>query len=431
MKKNFLYFLYNFALIPGLHFFFPFLKNFSKGLDNYITVREDNSYIKKIFNFKKLKSCNIKTIWFHASSLGEYEQAKPIINMIRSMFSPGTKIVVSFFSSSGYNYAKNELYDLKFYLPFDSKKNAEIIVTNIKPDILFFLGYDVWFNILFTMKKHNKKVYLINGTVKEKSLRINTLTRKIFKFIYSYLDGIYVVSKTMKNRYSKIYDKNKIVISGDTRFDNVIERKKKVNSEIIKKIFNNKFILVIGSSHTDDEKIILPGLKLLFDKISSLLLIFAPHNVSNNKTNYLIKNFQDENISFLKYSVFEQNQIYNNEKIILVDSIGKLFDLYSLGDCAYIGGSFKQGVHNIMEPAVFNIPIITGPVFRNSNEANELNEKKLLYIINNTMEFYNTIIEIYNKNEDEKNKFESKISEYIHTKTGASKRIFNDIIKYL
>jgi 3-deoxy-D-manno-octulosonic-acid transferase len=428
-KKNSIYFLYNYFFIPILSAILPLLAKYKKNIKKYLDVRKKDDFVKRLITFKK--SCNNeRIIWFHSSSLGEYEQAKPIINLIKNNYQIKAKIVISFFSASGYDYAKDSdnMYDLKFYLPFDSKKNANIIINILNPDFLFFLGYDVWYNILITMKENNKPAYLINATIKEKSLRINKYLKPIFKSLYSDLNKIFAVSESMKKRYSQIYNEKNIIVTGDSRFDNVVERKQKVKTNNLHKIFEHKFIIIIGSSHSEDEKIIIPALKFLFDKIPESLIIFAPHKVSNNKINTLIQNFSDEKINYLKYSVFEQNKIYNNESIIIIDSIGKLFDLYSLGNCAYIGGSFKEGVHNIMEPAVFELPIIVGPVYKNSNEAVELKEKGLLNIIQNTTEFFETILKIYETDEKNKKNEQEKITEYIKSKTGVADFIFNEIV---
>lgn len=427
--KNCINYIYNYLFLPVAKISLKLLSKRNKNIKNYIKVRKTDYLLKDIVSIKKKISDNTKVIWFHAASLGEYEQAKPIINLIKKHYTNNVYIIVSFFSSSGYNYAKysDGYFDLKFYLPFDSVKNAVLIIKNLQPDILFFLGYDVWQNILFQMKKNSKKAYLINATIKENSLRINKYLNFYFKNVYSKLDGIFAVSETAKKRYSKIYPQEKIMVTGDSRFDNVVERKKSVNTDEIKRTLLGKFILIIGSSHSADESIIIPALKPLYETIPNLLVIFAPHNVSENKISTLTEKFNQLNYSYVKYSVFEQNLTYNNEKIILIDSIGKLFNLYSLGNCAYIGGSFKEGVHNIMEPSAFDLFVIVGPVYNNSNEAVEMNELNLISVVNNSEEFANSVINLYNNTDV--NTLKENITKYIKSKTSVAKYIFENLIQ--
>lgn len=425
-KKDPLIFIYN-LFLPFVTNFLPILSIFNKKINEFLTVRKNEK--EKLIKFKKNLKQNEKTIWFHASSLGEYEQAKPIINKIRD-YDSSIKIVVSFFSTSGYDYAsdKNGFFDMKFYLPVDTYMNAELIINFIKPKLVIFLGYDVWPNLITSLYNHSIPSYLINATMRENSMRCNKFLTPFFYSIYNKLKKIYVVSEVMRNRYDKICESSKIEIVGDSRFDSVVQRKSQVNLNHLKKLFSNKFVLIIGSSHPDDENVLIKSLREIYQTAVDLLIIFAPHNVSRENINRLIRNFEKENMSYLKYTDFQNNNIYDNENILLIDTIGKLFSLYSLGNIAYIGGSFKEGIHNVMEPAVFGVPVLSGHLYNNSNEAVEMKNLNLLFPIKSSEEFVEGFKKLYIEKE-QLNSYKDKIINYVNSKTGSADYIFENIIK--
>ncbi|HOK39456.1 MAG TPA: glycosyltransferase N-terminal domain-containing protein [bacterium] len=424
MKNNL--FIYNTFILPVSLFTIRFLSILNKQYKDFIRVRKED--FKRITEFEKTFSHKEKKIWFHSASLGEYEQAKPILKKIRKEY-PEIKIIISFFSTSGYKYApeNNELYDIKIYLPFDKRSYNKTLLKIIKPDLVIYLGYDVWPNFSLILSEEKIPQYLINGTIKENSFRL--VFKKFFKKIYNNLNGIIVVSETMKERYSKIYPSEKIIVKGDSRIDNVFERKKEIQKIISEEIIKDKFVFIIGSSHFDDEKIILPVLKHLFVKIKNLIIIFVPHNVSKDNIEDLEKRMNNIKLTYLKYSDYEREKKFNNEEIILIDKIGLLFHLYGIADVAYIGGSFKEGIHNVMEPAVFGLPIICGPIYHNSNEAAEMREKGYLFSIKNSEEFEKNFFELYNNIRQQKEQIKKDIIEYMEKKRGTADYIFNNIIK--
>lgn len=426
-KESSLNFIYNNILLSGFILFQSLLSLLNKNIKNFTIARKDG--FKKIIEFNKTLKKKDIVIWFHSASLGEYEQSKPIINKIRESNFPG-KIIISFFSSSGYNYAceTDGLFDLKIYLPLDTKSNAETIIKYLKPDLVLFLGYDVWPNLIDAFDKKNIPAYLINGTIRKNSFRYKSFAKYFFYYTYNKLKKIYTVSEIMKNRYMKICDSSKIEVAGDSRFDNVIQRKNKIKQTDLKNIFLNKFIFVVGSPHKEDDNVIIKSLAALFEAAKDLIVFYAPHKIDSETINSLKKRFETESLSFLNYTEFEQNRIYSGEKILLINTIGKLFDLYSVANITYIGGSFKQGIHNVMEPAVFGLAIFCGPLYNNSNEAIELKKLGSLFPVKNAAEFTDTFLKLYNEKEKLK-LYKEKILNYVKTKTGTADYIYETIIK--
>ncbi len=306
-----------------------------------------------------------KTIWFHAASLGEYEQGLPVIEKIKERF-PLHKIVVTFFSPSGYEVRKNNtIADVTVYLPLDSKKNAQQFLKLVHPDLVFFIKYEYWPNYLNELKKQNTPTYLVSGI-----LRADQMFFKWYGGFYrKALDtfSYFFVQNESSKKLLLQLGKTNVAISGDTRFDRVVAILEKDNTlDFISKFKNNTLTIVVGSSWPKDESLLVDFINTTNHKVK---LIIAPHNIKK------------EQIQQLKNSITKKTVLYSEKEnvtladydVFVIDTIGILTKIYSYADIAYVGGGFgNPGVHNILEPATFGVPIVIGSNYAHFAEATAL-----------------------------------------------------------
>jgi 3-deoxy-D-manno-octulosonic-acid transferase len=314
-----------------------------------------------------------KRILIHVSSFGELEQAKPVIAAIKEKY-PDIHIHLTFFSPSGYENAAGNytIPDFISYLPFDSKSNIDWFLDITKPDLVLFVRYDLWHNFIHELHDRNIPMLLFSATFDTSIKRSLPFIRNLYKKTYSFINTICTISETDKNaiRHIAIHAKN-IVVAGDTRSDQVIARKniageseeKILPDVIVQKISSDNLkVFIAGSTWRTDEHFIIPAIKKTITSEEKLLTIIAPHEIDASHLAYLEEGFGKNSIRLSSIAN------YNNERVIIVDSIGKLFALYQYGTFAYVGGGFSSGVHNILEPAVWGVPSIVGPNHKRSKE---------------------------------------------------------------
>ena len=317
-------------------------------------------------------------IWFHAASLGEYEQGLPVMEQIKIKY-PSHKIVLTFFSPSGYEVRKNNtVADLTLYLPLDTKKNAQKFIQAIQPEQVFFIKYEFWINYLNELKKQAIPTYLISGIFRENQL--------FFKWYGGfYRDALeaftYFFVQNEKSKHLLLQlSKTNAIVSGDTRFDRVAAILKKDNQlDYIAQFKNNTTTVVIGSSWPKDEA-------LLIDYINTTSLevkfIIAPHNIKKEQIEDLRTKINKKTILFSE----KANQNPADYEVFIIDTIGILTKIYSYADIAYVGGGFgNPGVHNILEPATFGVPIVIGPNHSHFAEAVGLVALKGCLVIDNSI----------------------------------------------
>lgn len=311
-----------------------------------------------------------KTIWFHAASLGEYEQGLPVIERIKEKF-PLHKIVVTFFSPSGYEVRKNNsVADVTVYLPLDTQKNAKLFLSLVHPELVFFIKYEYWLNYLSELKKQNVPTYLISGIFRENQMFFKWYggfyRKALDTFTY-----FFVQNESSKNLLLKLGKAN-VAISGDTRFDRVVSILEKDNSlDFISNFKNDTLTVVVGSSWPKDES-------FLVDFINSnnynIKFIIAPHNIKGEQIQDLKNSITKKAVLFSeKDSEGFQTKNLADFDVFIIDTVGILTKIYSYADIAYVGGGFgNPGVHNILEPATFGVPIVIGPNFSHFAEATAL-----------------------------------------------------------
>lgn len=294
-----------------------------------------------------------KVIWFHAASLGEYEQGLPIMEKMRELY-PAHKILLTFFSPSGYEIRKNtKAADVVVYLPLDTLGNAKKFIQFAHPDMAFFIKYEFWPNYLNELKKYNTKTYLISGLFRPNQAFFKWYGG-IYRNAFKVFNHFFVQYESSKTLLATIGFTN-VTVSGDTRYDRVsriLEQDNKL--PFVEEFIDGMTTVVFGSSWPKDES-------MFTDFINSAVnakFIIAPHTFGESHMADLQKNIK-RNVIFYTQKDGENLAEYD---VLVVDTIGLLGKIYSYADVAYVGGGFgSSGLHNILEPAAFGVPIIIGP----------------------------------------------------------------------
>jgi 3-deoxy-D-manno-octulosonic-acid transferase len=368
--KNIWQFFYNFLFLPLFYLLIIFAALFNNKIKNGIKGR------RRMFEEleQKCKSLNKsrKTIWFHSSSYGEFEQAKPIIEQLRK--ESNINIVVSFFSPSGYVHSRKYPHaDLITYLPFDSPTNAKRFIEIIQPSLAVFMRYDIWPNHIWALKKNEIPCFLVDATMRGNSLRKLPLMKSFHKTLFGNIQKILTVSEDDANGFRNFNcSDEQLQVVGDTRFDRVHQRSlaAKESNLIKQEVLKQKKVFVAGSTWEQDEEVILPAFIKLAKFDESAILIIAPHEPTLLRLEKIELEFAGK-LSTIRFSHLNN---YSDERVIIVDSIGILLMLYTYANAAFVGGSFKQNIHNVLEAAVYGIPVLFGPKIENSQEAKQLVE---------------------------------------------------------
>lgn len=384
---------------------------------------------KEVFPTLKSKIApNDKSIWFHAASLGEYEQGLPVIEKIKIQY-PNHKIVVTFFSPSGYEVRKNNsVADVTVYLPLDTTSNAQKFIKAINPELVFFIKYEFWPNYLNELKNQNIKTYLISGIFREKQAFFKWYGG-FYRNALNTFDYFFVQNESSKKLVQSI-GFNNVKISGDTRFDRVVAILERDNSlDFIEKFKQNLSIplgvikpklIVIGSSWPKDETLLVNFINNASDDIK---FIIAPHNIKEEQISNLKNSITKSTILFSE----KENQEVSKFQVFIIDTIGILTKIYSYADIAYVGGGFgNPGVHNILEPATFGIPIVIGPNYSHFAEATALVHQQGCISISNQNEL-NDALNLLINNEDERHEKGHICSTFVQMNKGATDVILKNI----
>jgi 3-deoxy-D-manno-octulosonic-acid transferase len=365
-----------------------------------------------------------KTIWFHAASLGEYEQGLPVIEKIKIQY-PNHKIVVSFFSPSGYEVRKNNtVADVTVYLPLDTKSKAKMFLKLVHPELVFFIKYEYWPNYLNELKKLQVKTYLISGIFREKQAFFKWYGG-FYRNALKTFDYFFVQNESSKKLLQSI-GFNNVKISGDTRFDRVVSILERDNSldfiEQFKGDSSNVGMttIVIGSSWPKDEELLI---NFINNSAENIKFVIAPHNIKSEQIENLKSQIKK---SFILFSE-KENQDLKGIQVFIIDTIGILTKIYSYADIAYVGGGFgNPGVHNILEPATFGIPIIIGPNYSHFAEAIALVHQEGSVSISNQKEL-NEAFDNLIFNEDVRHEKGHICSTFVQMNKGATEIILNHI----
>nr|WP_315174261.1 glycosyltransferase N-terminal domain-containing protein [uncultured Flavobacterium sp.] len=382
-----MFFLYNqIVFIAG--FLLKIVALFSPKMALFVKGRKD------VFKTLEAKiQPNDKSIWFHAASLGEYEQGLPVIEKIKEKF-PSHKIIVTFFSPSGYEVRKNNtVADCTVYLPLDTQKNAKQFIELANPELVFFIKYEYWPNYLNELKKRNIKTYLISGILRENQAFFKWYGGFYRKALNAF-DFFFVQNESSKQLLQSLGYQN-VLVSGDTRFDRVCTILEKDNTlDFIAEFKNNKITIVVGSSWPKDEEIIAQYINEYSNE--NVKFIIAPHNIKAEQIANLRALITKPTVLFSE----KENQSLSDQQVFIIDTIGILTKIYSYADIAYVGGGFgNPGVHNILEPATFGIPIVIGPNYSHFAEATALVKLEGCVSIENNKDLLETFDDLIYKPE--------------------------------
>ena len=363
-----------------------------------------------------------KYVWFHVASLGEYEQALPMIEEIRKK-KPNYKILLTFFSPSGYEVQKNnELVDIVCYLPFDKKNNVKRFLDLAQPDIAIFVKYEFWYNFIHELYQREIPVYLISAIFRPNQLFFKPWGN-VFKKILHYYTQLFVQDKKSAQLLKKHCIEN-VTVMGDTRMDRVIKVKQNALELTIVDNFstlkNKKSVLVAGSSWPEDEDLLIN----YFNKHAYLKLIIAPHLINESHLKQIEGKLKRPSI---RYSQAKENDAtITNFDCLIIDNFGLLSSIYRYGQIAYIGGGFGAGIHNLPEAAVYGIPVIFGPNHKKFLEAKELLNSGGGFTISNEAELNKVLKDFVTSPEDLEIAGEAAAN-YIYKSAGATQKIVDKI----
>ncbi|CAM1359792.1 3-deoxy-D-manno-octulosonic-acid transferase [Tenacibaculum sediminilitoris] len=339
-------FLYN-LLLSTVSLLLPVIALFNKKIKLFYEGRKET--------FSKLDSISKtdKVIWFHAASLGEFEQGRPIIEELKQGYK-NYKIVVTFFSPSGYEIRKNyPLADVICYLPLDTKLNVKKFIKLVHPEMAIMIKYEFWPNLLSELKKQKIPTILISGIFRRKQSFFKWYGGFMRKKLTAF-NHFFVQNQASKDLLNSIHLTN-VTIAGDTRFDRVYTILQQDNSlDFISEFKNNHYTLIAGSTWKEDEELIVNYINNYASDDEKFII--APHNIHQKQ----IKELQDSiNKKTILYSEKENKEL-SEHQVFIINTIGLLTKIYSYADVAYIGGGLATGLHNILEPATYGIPVIFG-----------------------------------------------------------------------
>ena len=365
-----------------------------------------------------LRGQDTKIIWFHCSSLGEFEQGRPVIEKLKSQ-NPGLKFLLTFFSPSGYEIRKDyKAVDWVFYLPLDSKANAKLFFEIVKPSLVVFVKYDYWYYYLNECKNRKIPLLLVSGIFRK--------DQPFFKWYGN-------LHRSMLNCFTHFFIQDKeslqllqstniinATVAGDTRFDRVSEIAENFTPiPEIEKFCSDSPVLVAGSTWPQDENLI----KDTTVNFPDFKIIIAPHEIHREHIDQL-------KLIFPNAMLYSQLKAHNTQPItsncLIIDNIGMLSKLYHYATIAYVGGGFNKGIHNILEAAVYGRPVLFGPNYKKFKEAVGLIEKGGGICITSSNEFSAILQKLIN-NKTELELSSKKSIEFVNQNKGATERILDYI----
>ena len=394
--------LYQIAIhlfILGMRIASLFNKKIKKGIQGRKNWRNSLDDIPKDAN----------VIWFHCASLGEFDQGLPVMSALKKN-TPNAFILLTFFSPSGIDhYHKREHpVDLTIYLPFDTKSNARTFLKKAKPSLALFVKYEFWPNFISECKRAKVKTVSISTLLRSSQVYFKWYGG-FFANVLKSIDHFFVQNAQTKELLDSIGVKQ-IEISGDTRYDKVIQHKNSSTStdSVLSQFAAESPILIAGSSWEVEEKII----KKYLESNTNTKVIIAPHNVSSNNIERIQSLLDCPSVRYTKYEEYQGN------RVLILDTIGHLTSAYQYADYALIGGGFSGNLHNILEPAVYGLPVFFGPRHQKFPEAQSFIDAGIGFVIENAEELSEKLNVLGDKVE-----LKQKIEGFIKNQSGATDKI--------
>jgi 3-deoxy-D-manno-octulosonic-acid transferase len=334
-------------------------------------------------------------VWFHVSSVGEFEQAKPVMELLARRRGPSLDIALTFFSPSGMNYYERfdrsrRIDSIRFveYLPVDTAGNVRFCLDTLRPDMIVYVKFDIWPNLVVGSAARGIPQILVSGTLSPGSRRLSRAARGFYGDLYSRLDAIAAISAEDAERFrAGSRGSVEIVEAGDTRFDQVCRRADASSAKLPGGIASaGRTWIVAGSTWPRDEEVVIPGFASALGEHSDAGLILVPHEPTPERLEAIRSALGRARLPFRLLSSLTEGTVLA-EPVVVADGIGYLAELYRAGAIAYVGGSFTTGVHNVMEPAVLGLPVLFGPRIDNSFEARELVRLEAAAIVGTAEDF--------------------------------------------
>lgn len=354
-------------------------------------------------------------LWFHVSSLGEFEQARPVIEGVRKDF-PGYRILLTFFSPSGYELKKDyPMVDYVYYLPLDTPRNASRFLDIVHPDKVFFVKYEFWFNFLTELKKRGIPTYIFSALFRPSQFFFRPWGKWFRKALKAYTH-IFVQNQSSAGILKKFGFEN-VSISGDTRLDRVaqIARAASRLPKLEQFCAGNK-VIVAGSTWLEDEVLFVNYVNECTHKVK---FVVAPHEVNEHSLERIISALKRP---YILYSADSAPEQLKSAEVLIVDGYGYLVSVYRYAKVAYIGGGFTTGIHSILEPAVYGMPVVFGPDYHKFHEAEEMIQLGAAHSISNYDEL-NNLFESYLNDPVRLENEGHFASQYVESNRGASEKI--------
>lgn len=354
-----------------------------------------------------------EVIWFHCASLGEFDQGLPLMAKIKEA-SPSSFLLVTFFSPSGmkFQHKRKHQADHVMYLPLDTPNRAKRFINHFAPSKVFFVKYEFWSNHIFAAKNQGAKLYNISGLFRDDH-RFFKWYGRFFRKTLNQFDWFFVQNSRSKSLLESIGIKT-VSVSGDSRFDRVLENKKQVQENaIIAEFKGESTLFIIGSSWPEDEKMLYPWINNQPGKV-----LIAPHNVDETSIQSILTGIPNS----IRYTKVGDKNL-TNYNVLILDTIGQLSNAYSYGTIAYIGGGFSGSLHNILEPAVFGLPVIFGPKHNRFPEGQQFIELGIGFSVSTTVEFS----QVYERIQESIKNISAKTSDFVEQNKGAAEKIWRHI----
>ncbi|SFJ11382.1 3-deoxy-D-manno-octulosonic acid transferase [Myroides guanonis] len=411
-----MFFIYN-LLIKFATTFLSFIAFFNPKMKLFVDGR--NQWWKKIEEHIQPTD---RVFWIHAASLGEYEQGLPLIEELKKRF-PNYKIVLTFFSPSGYEVKKNStIADIVLYLPMDTKSNVKRFLNLVHPEKVFFIKYEYWPNYLNALKTRKIETYLVSGIFRPNQVFFKWYGGFYRKALYAFTH-FFVQNEKSELLLQRLKHTN-ITIVGDTRFDRVSQILENDNKlEFLDEFTSSKTIptIVIGSSWPEDHLLLTEYINNTSKKTK---FIIAPHNIKETEITDLVSKLKVPNILYSERS----DKNIEDYKVFIIDTYSLLTKAYSYADIAYIGGGFGTGIHNILEAATFGVPVIIGPNYKKFQEAKDLISLKGCFVVHDAEEM-KFQFDYFLDNKADRIKTASINSSFILKNKNATDKIINHIFK--
>ena len=385
--------------------------------------------MSQLKDFMKSHNSTREIYWFHAASLGEFYQVKPVLEGLKEV-EPDSLAVISFSSPSGFENAKSSSIDLRVYMPFDFPWTVRNALKIINPKKIIFASYDIWPNMVWIADKRKVHTNIFAARVIDGSLKIKFGFSSFYQSVYRAMSTIYTVAtKDYIRMQSIIGDSKRPILRalGNPRYDMVMKTVDEFTQEHQQSVLSREKRIIIGSAHSEDDAFLIPILADIIHEHPEYKILYAPHEPSESEIARIQKAFSDLGIVVPVHKK-KKLLILSDDPVVIVGVVGVLSKLYWQGQIAYIGGGFSTGIHNVMEPAIARLPVIFGPRYHHAHEAEELLNNGGGFTINNGDEF-RLILEKLIENNDYFLNSSFAATNVIHQNLGSSTRIIRSLIR--